>query len=74
MLLTKKMLRTISENLGVGVSAEMEKELFDEYSGLVTDDEGHAIEYTEQDLCQQLRKKLFPYQTQYQEGKVMIDD
>ena len=75
MLLTKKMLRTISGNLGVGVSAEMEKELFDEYGGLVTDDEGHVLEYTEQDLCEQLRKKLRPYEkNHYEEDKVMIDD
>ena len=70
MLLTKKMLRTISGNLGVGVSAEMEKELFDEYGSPVVDNDGHVFEYTEQDLCQQLRKKLLPYQNHYEEARL----
>jgi len=72
MLLTKKGLRTILENLRVRVPAELEKELLDEYGSLVTDDEGHVFEYTEQDICEQLRKKLRPYD--YKEGKVMIID
>ncbi len=62
MLLTKKGLRTILENWRVSVPAELEKELLDEYGNLVTDDEGHVFEYTEQDICEQLRKKLRPYQ------------
>ena len=72
MLLTKKGLRTILENLRVRVPAELERELLDEYGGLVTDDEGHVFEYTEQDICEQLRKKLRPYD--YKEGKVMMID
>ena len=62
MLLTKKGLRTILENLRVRVPAELEKELLDEYGNLVTDDEGHVFEYTEQDICEQLRKNLHPYE------------
>jgi len=62
MLLTKKGLRTILENLRVRVPAELEKELLDEYGSLVTDDEGHVFEYTEQDIYEQLRKKLRPYE------------
>ena len=61
MLLTKKGLRTTLENLRVRVPAELERELFDEYGRLVTDDEGHVFEYTEQDICEQLRKELRPY-------------
>ena len=61
MLLTKKGLSTILENLRARVPAEMEKELLDEYGNQVTDDEGHVFEYTEQDICEQLRKKLSPY-------------
>lgn len=72
MLLTKKGLRTILENLRVRVPAELEKELLDEYGSLVTDDEGHVFEYTEQDICEQLRKKLRP--VDYKEGKVMMID
>ena len=72
MLLTKKGLRTILENLRVREPAELEKELLDEYGSLVTDDEGHVFEYTEQDICEQLRKKLRPYD--YKEGKIMMID
>jgi len=61
MLLTKKGLSTILENLRARVPAEMEKELLDDYGNMVTDDEGHVFEYTEQDICKQLRKKLGPY-------------
>jgi len=67
MLLTKKGLRTILENLRVRVPAGLEKELLDEYGRLVTDDEGHVFEYTEQDICEQLRKKLYLYEKSQQE-------
>ena len=62
MLLTKKGIKTILENLRVRVPAELEKELSDEYGSLVTDDEGHVFEYTEQDIYEQLREKLRPYE------------
>jgi hypothetical protein len=62
MLLTKKRLSTILENLRVTVPAKLEKELLDQYGNLATDDEGHIFEYTEQDIYEQLRKKLLPYE------------
>ncbi len=62
MPLTKKKLSTILENLRVRVPAELEKELLDEYGNLATDDAGHVFEYTEQDIYEQLRKKLRPYE------------
>ncbi len=62
MLLTKKGIKTILENLRVRVPAELEKELLDEYGSLVTDDGGHVFEYTEQDIYEQLREKLRPYE------------
>ncbi len=62
MLLTKKELRTILANFRVSVPAEVEKELLDQYGHTVTDDEGHVREYTEQDIYEQLRKRLYPYQ------------
>ena len=61
MLLTKKMLKKILQDWRVSIPAELEKELLDEYGNLVTDDEGHVFEYTEQDICEQLRKKLLSY-------------
>lgn len=63
MLLTRKELTTILENLRVRVPAEVAKELLDEYSHPVTDDEGHVREYTEQDIYEQIRKRLYPYPT-----------
>ena len=42
--------------------ADLEKELLDQYCNLATDDEGHIFEYTEQDIYEQLRKKLLPYE------------
>ncbi len=62
MLLTKKRLRIILENLRVKIPAELEKELLDEYGNLAADDAGHPFEYTEQDIYEQLRKKLRPYE------------
>jgi hypothetical protein len=62
MLLTKKGLRTILESVRIRVPTELERELLDEYGNPETDDEGHVFEYTEQDISEQLRKKLRPYQ------------
>jgi len=62
MLLTKKGLNTILENLRVRIPAELEKELLDEYGNLANDDAGHIFEYTEQDIYEQLRKKLCPHE------------
>ena len=62
MLLTKKKLRVILENLRAQIPAALEKELLDEYGNLSANDAGHAFEYTEQDIYEQLRKKLRPYE------------
>ena len=70
MLLTKKGLRKILQDWRVSIPAHLEKELLDEYGNLVTDDEGHAFEYTEQDICEQLRRKLRPYEKNYVESKL----
>jgi hypothetical protein len=62
MLLAKKDLKEILENMRVSIPKALEKELLDQYRNYETDDEGHVIEYTEQDIYEQLRKKLRPYQ------------
>jgi len=69
MLLTKKALKKILQDWRVSIPAELEKELLYEYGNLVTDDEGHVFEYTEQDICEQLRKKVRPYQDADKEVK-----
>jgi hypothetical protein len=50
------------ENLRVKIPAELEKELLDEYGNFAANDAGHAFEYTEQDIYEQLRRKLHPYE------------
>ena len=47
MLLTKRILRQIQENMQVSIPADLEKELLDQYGNLTTDDEGHVFEYSE---------------------------
>jgi hypothetical protein len=44
------------------IPAELEKELLDEYGNFAANAAGHAFEYTEQDIYEQLRKKLRPYE------------
>jgi hypothetical protein len=61
MRLTKRELNRISVNLRVSIPYEMEKELLAEYGSLVIDDDGYVHEFTEQDICEQLRKKLGQY-------------
>ncbi len=61
MLLTKKKLNLMLENLRVSIPTDLEKELLDQYGNLATDDAGHVFEYTEQDIYEQLRKILRPY-------------
>lgn len=68
MLLTRKELRTILGNHRVRVPAEVEKELLDEYGNPITDGQGHVWEYTEQDIHEQLRKRLHRYKDGQQQA------
>lgn len=62
MLLTKKELHKILQNWRVSsIPAELEKELLEDYGHCVVTEEGLTIEYSEQDICEQLRKILRPY-------------
>lgn len=62
MILIKKELNKILENMRISIPANIEKELLDQYGNYATDDEGNVFEYTEQDIYEQLRKKLRPYE------------
>ena len=62
MLLSSKELKSILEDMRISIPVELEKELLDQFGSLVTDNEGHAFEYSEQDIYEQLRKKLRPYE------------
>lgn len=67
MLLTRKKLNTILANFIVSLPPEVKKELLDQYGHPATDDEGHVHEYTEQDICEGLRKRLYLYQSSQQQ-------
>jgi len=62
MLLTREMLNTILRNHRVQSPAELKKELLEQYGNLVATENGRAIEYSEQDICEQLRRILRPYE------------
>lgn len=58
MLLTKKKLKEILQSWRVSIPPGIEKELLAQYGNLAIDDEGYLHDYTEQDLYEQLRKRL----------------
>lgn len=62
MLLTRKMLSTILRNYRVQIPAELKKEFLEQYGNLVATEDGRVIEYSEQDICEQLRKIVRPYE------------
>lgn len=61
MILTKKALTIILGKMRISIHTDLEKELLDQYGDHATD-EGHVFEYTEQDIYEQLRKKVRPYE------------
>jgi len=62
MLLTRKELNNILRGWRIwDIPAELKEELLEQYGNPVIDDDGHLHDYTEQDICEQLRKKLLPY-------------
>jgi len=58
----KTELRRILANMRVPIPKEVENELLEQYGNYATDDEGHEFQYTEQDIHEQLRKKLRSYE------------
>lgn len=58
MLLTRKTLNMILKNNKVKIPATLEKELLDDYGKEVTTEDGRILEYSEQDIYEQLRKRL----------------
>ena len=62
MLLTRKELNNILRDWRIwDIPAELKEELLEQYGNPGIDDDGHLRDYTEQDICEQLRKKLLPY-------------
>jgi hypothetical protein len=60
--MNRSCIRKILAGMGACVPAEIEEELLEEYRSHVIDEEGHAFQYTEQDVYEQLRKKLRRYE------------
>ena len=69
MLLTRKMLNNILQNQRILIPAELEKELLEKYGNAVATEGGLVPEYSEQDICEQLRKILRPYENANKEVK-----
>ena len=62
MLLTRRILNEILRGWRIWyIPAELKKELLEEFGNPCIDDEGHLHDYTEQDICEHLRKILRPY-------------
>ena len=62
MPLTRKELNNILRGWRIwDIPVELKEELLEQYGNPVIDDDGHLHDYTEQDICEQLRKKLLPY-------------
>ncbi len=58
MILTKRYLEEFLEGMWISIPESLKKELLREYGHPVMDEEGHMREYTEQDIYEQLRKKI----------------
>lgn len=67
MPLTRKMLNTILRNHRVQIPVALKKELLEQYGNLVVTEDGRVIEYSEQDICEQLRKIVRPYENENRE-------
>lgn len=55
-------MKKILAGMRASVPAEIEKELLEQYTGHIIDDAGYEIQYTEQDVYEQLRKRLHQYE------------
>jgi hypothetical protein len=58
MILTKRYLDKFLESMWISIPKSLKKELLDEYGHPVMDEEGHMHDYTEQDIYEQLRKRI----------------
>ncbi|WP_041720511.1 hypothetical protein [Alkaliphilus metalliredigens] len=56
MVLTEKYLKTYLKNHRISMSDSLKEDLLNDYGSSVVDDQGRLREYTEQDICEQIRK------------------
>ena len=69
MKLTRKTLNDLLQSWRVQIPAKLEKELLQQYGNLAVTEDRSIIEYSEQDICEQLRKTLRPYEYANREVK-----
>jgi hypothetical protein len=69
MLLTNKILNDLLQSWRIQIPAKLEKELLDEYGTLAVTDDGLILEYSEQDICEQLRKRVGRFENVNKEVK-----
>lgn len=60
--MNKSDMKKILVGMRLSAPAEIEKMLLEQYTGYIIDDEDHEIQYTEQDVYEQLRKRLCRYE------------
>jgi len=66
MLLTRRMVNQILRNWRIPhVPAGLKEDLLERFGSPCTDEDGHPHDYTEQDICEQLRKMLRSYDGHY---------
>lgn len=69
MLLSKQKLNKVLRNRRVQVPSELKKELLEQYGNTVITEDGRIIEYSEQDVCEQLRKIVRSHENAAKEVK-----
>ena len=69
MMLTKQKLNKVLRNYRVQVPSELKKELLEQYGNTVITEDGRTIEYSEQDICEQLRKIVRSHENANKEVK-----
>jgi hypothetical protein len=72
MLLTRRMLNQILRNWRIWyVPAELKEDLLEEFGNPCIDEDGHLHDYTEQDICEHLRKILQPDENYHYQDPVI---
>ncbi|MEN8494796.1 hypothetical protein ABFB50_07485 [Dehalococcoides sp. THU3] len=71
MLLNRKMLNTILQSWKVSIPAAREEELLAIYGKEVITEDGLTLEYSEQDICEQLRKIVRQFENDKKDIKAL---
>ena len=69
MLLTKQKLNNILRNYRVQIPGKFKKDLLEQYGNTVMTEDGQTTEYSEQDICEQLRKIVRSHENANKEVK-----